>query len=79
MESIFLCGLLLFIIIWMGMLNGKISNNTVNAGLKGTTGVSTGEIKPFTLAFNPFIIGTIIYVITSGIVTVVYYLPYFIS
>ncbi|MCF6409800.1 hypothetical protein [Pseudalkalibacillus salsuginis] len=76
-ESIFLCGLLLFIIIWMTMLNGSISNNTVNASLKGTTGVTTGEIKPFTLTFNPFILGTIIYLLISGIATVVYYFPYF--
>ncbi|WP_261129752.1 hypothetical protein [Bacillus sp. Marseille-Q3570] len=77
MESMFLCGLLVFIVVWMGMLNGKMSNNQVNASIKGTTGVNAGEIKPFSLSFNPFIIGTLIYLVTSGIITVVYYLPYF--
>lgn len=77
METIFLSGLLVFGILWMGLLNHNQSSNVLNATIKGTTGINAGESKPFTVTLSPFLKGTIIYLVTSAIVTIVYYLPYF--
>ncbi len=77
METIFLSGLLVFGVVWMILLNHNQSTNILNATIKGTTGVSAGVSKPFTVTLNSFMIGTIVYLVTSGVATFIYYLPYF--
>lgn len=79
MESMFLSGLLMFGIVWFVLLGLNRSTNMMDATIKGTTGISTGEMKTFKIQFNPFIIGSIVYLFTSAVITFIYYLPYFTS
>ncbi|SDY50176.1 hypothetical protein SAMN04488156_101686 [Bacillus sp. 166amftsu] len=77
-EVFFLSSLSIFGVSWLTTLNMNRNANMDHAVYKGMTGVETGEIRPFQINWNPFTFGTSILVVISLIISVIYYLPYFI-
>ncbi|WP_459499501.1 hypothetical protein [Bacillus sp. C1] len=77
METFFLGSLAILAITWLTIMNISRNANMDHAVYKGLTGVETGEIKPFAITLNPYIMSTLSLVGISLIVTIIYYLPYF--
>ncbi|HDX9580198.1 TPA: hypothetical protein ROX88_003823 [Bacillus pseudomycoides] len=78
MESLFLGSLAIFGLTWLFLLNMNRNANMDRAITKSMTGVNTGEeITPFQIRMNPYMIGTLLLLTISFIVTVIHYLPYF--
>lgn len=51
--------------------------NMERAITKSWTGVDTGEVIPFQIRMNPYMIGTLLLLTINFIITVIYYIPYF--
>lgn len=76
-ESFFLGSLAIFSITWLLLLNMNRNANMERAITKSWTGVDTGEVTPFQVRMNPYMIGTLLLLTISLIITVIYYIPYF--
>ncbi|MGG2095504.1 hypothetical protein AB1283_23475 [Bacillus sp. S13(2024)] len=76
-ESFFLGSLAIFSITWLLLLNMNRNANMDRAITKSFTGLNTGEITPFQIRMNPYMAGTLLLLIISLIITVIYYVPYF--
>lgn len=79
LEIIFLGGLAIFGCIWLFQLNINQSNNQYNAHIKGWTGQTSGEIKPFQYKLSPVFLGLLIFLVGSFLITLIKYYPYFIN
>ncbi|KLV26835.1 hypothetical protein CHH55_13175 [Niallia circulans] len=76
-DLVLVGSVLIFGVYWLFGLNINQTNNLLNAGNKGWTGMETGSVKIFTLKVNSVILGQIIFIILSLILTVAIYFPYF--
>ncbi|RLQ93326.1 hypothetical protein [Falsibacillus albus] len=77
MEAMFLTGLLFLGGTWLIAFNLNQNSNQLNASVKGWNRQDAGQVKPFMFRLNPFLIGCIIYVACTFIISLIYYLPYF--
>ncbi|MED1116226.1 hypothetical protein [Bacillus paramycoides] len=71
METFFLGSIALFGAIWLIALNIN-----QNANIDYTI-YKTGKVKPFQMTWSPYTIGTASLTAFSFIITIIYYLPYF--
>ncbi|MFZ3579884.1 hypothetical protein [Virgibacillus sp. DJP39] len=58
------------------LLSVNQSNNSFNGYEKGWTGQDAGGVKQFHVNFSPVMIGMVVFVIISLVVTVIYYAEY---
>ncbi|MED1411265.1 MULTISPECIES: hypothetical protein [Bacillus] len=71
METFFLGSIALFGSIWLMALNINQNTNIDHTIYK------TGKVKPFQMTWGPYTIGTASLTAFSFIITIIYYLPYF--
>ncbi|WP_369902661.1 hypothetical protein [Bacillus manliponensis] len=78
MESFFLGSLGMFGLVWLFRLNKNLSANERHISPHRWGGIATSEVKPFQMQFDSYLIGSLLLLAVSFIVTIIYYLPYFI-
>jgi len=76
-DTIFIGSILFFGISWLFSLYSHQINNEFNAYEKAWTGKEAGTILPFIFKMNSIIVGQILFIILALLITVIYYLPYF--
>ncbi|AIF65370.1 hypothetical protein SAMN04489762_2719 [Terribacillus saccharophilus] len=77
MEILTLGGILVFAVIWLFSLAVRNSNNQSHAHNKGFLGFKTGDIQLFRFQVSPVIMGVLLFVLISIILTAIYYASYF--
>jgi hypothetical protein len=77
MEIISLAGILVFAVIWLFSLAIRNSNNQSHAHNKGFLRLKTGDIQLFRFQVSPIIMGVLLFVLISIILTGIYYASYF--
>ena len=77
MEILFLASILVFAVIWLLSLAFRNSNNQSHAHNKGILGYKTGDIQLFRFQVSPIIMGVLLFVLISIILTGIYYASYF--
>lgn len=77
MDVLFLGSVGIFAVVWLVLLAMNQSNNAYNGAEKGWTGQNAGEVKQFHVHFSPVMIGMVVFIIISLVVTVIYYAEYF--
>lgn len=76
-DMLLLGSILLFGVSWLFPMHVNHTNNQYNAYEKGWTGKDTGAITPYIFRLNSIVLGQIIMIVLSIIITAIYYLPYF--
>ncbi|QHE53403.1 hypothetical protein [Pontibacillus sp. HMF3514] len=79
MEVLFLGGAFIFGVIWLSGYEMNRVNNIVKAGTKGWTGLDAGQVKLFRFEITPLMLGLILFMIISLVITFIYYAPYFMA
>lgn len=77
MESFFLGSLGIFTLVWLVRLKKNMKSNERSIAPHTWGGIETSEVKPFRIQFDSYLIGSLLLLTVSLIVTIIYYLPYF--
>lgn len=78
-DTVFLGSILVLGISWLLPLYSNQVNNQFNAHSKAWTGNEGETIKPYIFRLNAVIIGQIIFMLISLVITFLYYFQYFVN
>ncbi|WP_430788066.1 hypothetical protein VBD025_18115 [Virgibacillus flavescens] len=76
MDILFLGSLGIFAIVWLLLMWTNQSNNSFNVSEKAWTGQDAGGVKQFHVHFSPVMIGMVLFVVGSFVMTIIYYAEY---
>lgn len=76
-EILFLAGIFVFAVIWILSLAVRNSSNQSHAHNKAFLVYKTGDIQLFRFQISPVIMGVLLFVLISAILTGLYYASYF--